>query len=80
MNLNIAKKKGHVSEIIRARGKIIPVHPKIIHGRLFNQTSTKIIPDIYEIKYRQNKKGHMSKIIPGQGKLIPLHQKIIHGS
>jgi len=51
------------------------LHPKIIHGSLINHTCTKIIPDIYEINYRQNKKGHLSNIIPGQGKLIPLHQK-----
>jgi len=57
------------------------LHPKIIHGSLINHTYTKIIPDIYEFKYRQNRKGHMSKIIPARGtKMIPVHPKIIHGS
>ena len=49
------KKRAHVKnnsrykKLIAAQGKIIPLHPKIIHGSLINQTYTKIIPDIYDI-------------------------------
>ena len=79
----IIDKKRHVknnpryTKLIALQGKIIPLHPKIIHGSLISHTSTKTIPDIYEFKYRQNKKRHMSKIIPARGtKMIPVHPKV----
>ena len=59
--LNYRQKKGHVknnwkyTKLIAPQGKIIPLHPKIIHGSLISHTYTKTIPDIYEFKYGQKK-------------------------
>jgi len=46
--------------LFKAQGKIIPLHPNIIHASLI-----KIIPDIYDINYKPKKRGEMSKIIQG---------------
>ena len=52
-----------VQNVFAPQGKLFPLHPKIVYGSLINHTYTKIIPDIYDFKYR--KKSDMSKIIQG---------------
>ena len=68
------KNNSKYTKLIHVQRKIIPLHPKIIHGSLINLTYKKIILDINDINCRQ-KKGDMSKIIQGAQNLFLLREK-----